>query len=263
MRNFLDDEYILRFSPRLAAKIGLQEAIVIYQFDYWIQKNIEKEQNYNDGFYWTYNTYEKWHEQFPYCHVNTIKNAIKNLEEQGLIITANYNKRGMDRTKWYRVNYERLGVVLNASSESNDENTAIVQKLYDASNNISTMQDTKNVQAIPKTTSKTTSKTNNKDNAPFLSEMACSPSYPNKEVVRAIEEYMTDLYFQKTGKKHPNLKQSQYKNAYEKLCEYGETYDFTIDMMIEYLNDESLYCDWNINHFVSEGILTIRQARCT
>ena len=54
-----------------------------------------------DGKYWIYNTIEAWHKQFPFWSISTIKRIISNLEKEKLIITGNFNKISIDRTKWY------------------------------------------------------------------------------------------------------------------------------------------------------------------
>jgi hypothetical protein len=37
---------------------------------------------------------------------DTIKRAIHRLEKEGLLVSANYNTLKIDRTKWYRVNFD-------------------------------------------------------------------------------------------------------------------------------------------------------------
>ena len=50
--------------------------------------------------------------EFPFWSVDTIKRAIRRLEDKGYIIaTASYNRMKMDKTKWYRINYEKLQVL--------------------------------------------------------------------------------------------------------------------------------------------------------
>lgn len=100
----------------LAKLIGLNEAIVLQQIEYWT--NIKEKadtknkktikENYADGFYWTYNTVEEWSEEFPFWSYDTVKRTLKKLRDNNYIITSNYNKKAYDRTLWYRVNHEEL-----------------------------------------------------------------------------------------------------------------------------------------------------------
>ena len=103
---------ILIFQKSLAISIGLNESIVVQQIDYWIKNNEKNKRNFKDGYYWTYNSFEKWHEEFPFWSVITIKRIFTRLEELGILISANYNKTTFDRTKWYRIDYNVLNTIL-------------------------------------------------------------------------------------------------------------------------------------------------------
>ena len=94
---------------KLAKAIGLNEAIVLNQLHYWIEKNRRKGKNHYDNSYWVYNTYDEWQQQdFEYWSVDTVKRTFTKLEKLGLVISGNYNKMPMDRTKWYTIDYEKL-----------------------------------------------------------------------------------------------------------------------------------------------------------
>ncbi|ENI8642211.1 conserved phage C-terminal domain-containing protein [Listeria monocytogenes] len=106
--NLLINDYPLQVLPALAREIGLNEAIVLQQIHYWLNKK----QNLIDGKYWTYGSAKKWQEEnFSFWSMNTVKRTFTSLKEQGLLITANYNKRKFDKTVWYSINYERLNLV--------------------------------------------------------------------------------------------------------------------------------------------------------
>lgn len=101
------DTQIVR--KKLAKAIGLNEAIVLNQLHYWIEKNRRKGKNHYDNAYWVYNTYDEWQKQdFEYWSVDTVKRTFTKLEKLGLVISGNYNKMPMDRTKWYTIDYEKL-----------------------------------------------------------------------------------------------------------------------------------------------------------
>ena len=109
MSKLLLDSHPLVVIPELAQKIGLHEAIVLQQINYWLVINEKEGRNFHEGFYWTYNTYEDWQKQFPWWTSRTIKRIILNLEGQSYLISGNFNKMPIDKTKWYRVNYEIFG----------------------------------------------------------------------------------------------------------------------------------------------------------
>ncbi|PJW18901.1 hypothetical protein [Geobacillus sp. WSUCF-018B] len=120
MKNFrskyLFDEPPLVVSPTIAKVIGLNEAIILQQIHYWLDKS----QNVRDGHVWVFNSYAKWQEQFPFWSEATIKRTIKNLEKMNLLIVGNYNKRGFDKSKWYRINYEVFEQLMDKETEKKD-----------------------------------------------------------------------------------------------------------------------------------------------
>jgi hypothetical protein len=113
------DEHPIIVLPSLAKKVGLNESIVSQQLHYWLNDitKSEKKSHYRDGFYWVWNTYEEWHKQFPWWSVRTIRRILEALEESKLVVTANYNKMPMDKTKWYRIDYEVLRQITGEAKE--------------------------------------------------------------------------------------------------------------------------------------------------
>ena len=65
----------------------------------------KSKQDYIDGHYWVYNTYEQWQEQFPFFSIRTLRRTFTSLEKMGLLLTGNYNKVKFDQTKWYTIDY--------------------------------------------------------------------------------------------------------------------------------------------------------------
>ncbi|NNU96300.1 DnaD domain-containing protein [Anoxybacillus sp. EFIL] len=115
----LMDEEPLVILPSLAATIGLNESIVLQQLHYWL----ERSNHIHEGYKWVYNTYEEWQEQFPFWSISTIRRIINKLEEKGLIIVSNFNKSKIDKTKWYRIDYEKL-TQFEQTTVQNDTSTA-------------------------------------------------------------------------------------------------------------------------------------------
>ncbi len=111
----LMDEEPLVILPSLAATIGLNESIVLQQLHYWL----ERSNHIHEGHKWVYNTYEEWQEQFPFWSESTIRRIITKLEKQGLIIAGNFNRSKIDKTKWYRIDYDKLTEIENPVYEVN------------------------------------------------------------------------------------------------------------------------------------------------
>ena len=104
MSDMLFDEEPLLVPRKLAKTLGINEAIILQQIHYWIRKKL----HYNDGKYWTYNTYEDWANQFNHLSPRAIRRYIGKLEEMGILESNQYNKKKYDQTKWYTINYKTL-----------------------------------------------------------------------------------------------------------------------------------------------------------
>ena len=143
--SLLIEEPPLQVLPSLAKSIGLNEAIVLQQIHYWLRKS----NNVKDGHKWIYNSMPNWQKQFNFWSLPTVKRVFRSLEKQGLIITANYNKAGFDKTKWYRINYEKLQHV---SRRSDQNDPTMVSNWTDGSD----QNDTTNTKRLPETTTETT-----------------------------------------------------------------------------------------------------------
>ncbi|MGG3924933.1 DnaD domain protein [Metabacillus fastidiosus] len=104
MSKLLLDEKPLLVIPSLAKQVGLNESIVLQQIHYWLQIS---DHTY-EGHKWIYNTYDEWAEQFPWWSKATIRRIITSLEKLGILVTGNFNKMKIDKTKWYRIDYEAL-----------------------------------------------------------------------------------------------------------------------------------------------------------
>ncbi|CAJ1227089.1 hypothetical protein LZY01_23700 [Levilactobacillus zymae] len=153
MTSLLISEPPLQVLPSLAVKVGLNEAIVLQQFHYWLQRS----HNVRDGEKWIYNSFPEWNKQFPFWGLNTLKRAITSLEKDGYLITANYNKAGFDKTKWYRINYDKLGMGRPSTQNGSTSNPEWVDGM---DQNGST-----NTNRLPETTAET-----NKNHSPAKAE---------------------------------------------------------------------------------------------
>jgi DnaD/phage-associated family protein len=119
-RLLLDEEPLVVL-PSLAASVGLNESIILQQLHYWLERST----HVYEGYKWVYNTYEEWQEQFPFWSESTIRRIITKLEKLGLIITGNFNRSKIDKTKWYRINYEKLAQLQDEQSTAqSDTSTA-------------------------------------------------------------------------------------------------------------------------------------------
>jgi len=114
MSNQLIDDYPILVLPKLAEKIGLNEAIILQQIHYWLKDSKHKYDNKN----WIYNSFSEWQKQFPFWSVITIKRTIYSLEKKKLLYVGNYNKAKFDKTKWYSINYQCLEDMIQPSYQN-------------------------------------------------------------------------------------------------------------------------------------------------
>ncbi len=128
MSKLLIDDQPLIVLPKLACAIGLNEAIVIQQIHYWLKRS----NKIHDGRAWTFNTIEKWNEQFPFWSRNTLKRTVSNLRkpELNLLIATNkYNSMKIDKTLWYSIDYEKLSALERETGQSEADAYPNISKL--------------------------------------------------------------------------------------------------------------------------------------
>ncbi len=89
------------FDPEVAAKVGLNAAVIYQNIVWWAEKNAANGKHFHDGLWWTYNSVSAFGELFPYLTGKQIRTALAKLEEDGLLVSGCFNKSAYDRTKWY------------------------------------------------------------------------------------------------------------------------------------------------------------------
>jgi len=97
----------LNFNPEVARLVGERAAIIFENIAYWVEKNAmnqmdkDEKPSFKDGRWWTYNSIKAFKRQFYWLSEKQIRLSLKRLENEGLIVTNNYNNNPHDRTKWY------------------------------------------------------------------------------------------------------------------------------------------------------------------
>ena len=91
------------FNVFLAQELGVTQAILLENIYFWVSKNEFNQKNIFDGRAWTYNSIKAFAAQFPYLTERQIRSALLKMEQDGVILTGNYNKSKYDRTKWYAI----------------------------------------------------------------------------------------------------------------------------------------------------------------
>ena len=151
---YLFNENPVVIDRELATVIGLNEAIILQQMQYWIKKSTHE----IDDKTWIYNSVSQWKEQFPFWSESTIDRTIRSLDKLGLLFIGNYNRDRRDRTKWYSINYSQLDNIMKNAFSQNDE-----CNLSNCDNAISQddpMQDVNLTKPLPKITTEITTNNN-------------------------------------------------------------------------------------------------------
>jgi hypothetical protein len=89
------------FDSGYAMAYGLEEAIMIRHFQFWIQTNANRGQNFRDGRYWTYDRIIDFPNHFCYFTPKQCRRILTSLIRQNVLIKSEYNKNWSDRTAWY------------------------------------------------------------------------------------------------------------------------------------------------------------------
>ena len=89
------------FDPNVARLVGLNAAVIFQNIVFWCERNAVKGRNVHDGNVWTYNSVKEFGDLFPYLTAKQVRLSLEKLEENGLLVSSNFNADARDRTKWY------------------------------------------------------------------------------------------------------------------------------------------------------------------
>lgn len=219
MSNLLLDERPIMVLPKLACEIGLNEAIILQQIHYWLQKS----KNIEAGHKWIYNTYNAWQKQFPFWSIPTIRRTITSLEKQGVIVTGNFNKAGFDKTKWYRIDYQKL----ESMSRRCDQNDQTMRSIW--TDGADQNDQTNTIDYTETTTETTTNNTKGQaqpDHAPYQeildylnSKVGTSYRASSKATQRLIKARSNEGFEVEDFKKVIDIKVAAWKND-PKMSQY-------------------------------------------
>lgn len=89
------------FDVSVAKRYGVEAAIMLENFRFWIAKNKANGRHFYDGRYWTYNSIKAFSELFPYWSAPQIRRILDKLESAGVLVSGSFNSSPWDKTKWY------------------------------------------------------------------------------------------------------------------------------------------------------------------
>lgn len=272
MSSFSPKEQMTMFSPSIAAYLSVNEAIVIHHIQSWCNYNRRAGVNKRDGYFWTYDTIEAMHNKyFPFIHKNTIGNILNKLEKSGIVVSANYNGTAFDRTKWYRIDEQKLSE-LEPEIEKNNENfepeplhndvemdcqTAVVT--IPSSNSLSTIiADSENLESCANAESLVESE----DSA------NCSPSPLATEernfkgdALKLINYYTEQMYPEHESRKHPRIISRRMGFLVFTLSQYLKEYNLSqieCSQVFEHYLDSAIKSDHNIVHLLYPKVFDLQ-----
>lgn len=261
--------------PELAAKVGLNEAIVLNQLKFWIDRTPADEMHYHQGKVWIFNSIKMWSEQFPFWSSKTISRILLSLEKKGFVLSGDFNKNSL-RTKWYTIDYDRLEEFLRESCESHKDNLSVVNE---------TICHESYGQNVPTTyiTTKNTSKSTllegveNDTMNPNKTETAYDENIVEREINKSLSTvgikeqpmrdemmnvvlYYYEAYRNKFGIEHPRISQKNMDKVIEKLRSGTDLVadadlEQYMQMIDKHLNTVYPDCNYSILHFISDGIM--------
>lgn len=89
------------FDVDVAQKYGVEAAIIIRHFQFWILKNRAEYKHQYDSRTWTYASVRALAELWPYWTARQICRTLDRLIETKVLCKGNYNQTTYDRTLWY------------------------------------------------------------------------------------------------------------------------------------------------------------------
>jgi len=90
-----------QFDVGTAVRYGVNQAIIIANFQFWIIKNRANGSHNYDGRTWTYNSVQAFTEIFPFWTESQIRYCLQTLVDSGVLVKGEYNNNKYDRTAWY------------------------------------------------------------------------------------------------------------------------------------------------------------------
>lgn len=133
------------FHVEIATQVGVEKAVILFNIIHWLNKNVLNEHSIHDGVAWTYNSSRAFSLQFPYIPASTLRGYLRELEDDGWLVSRNdLNRSKFDKTKWYSWGLRLDGYItgkglveVNQSIDENRQSSDVVhQTIPDITTNI-------------------------------------------------------------------------------------------------------------------------------
>jgi|GEM_PF-3094694 hypothetical protein len=105
---------------------GVECAILINHFRFWVNQNRACKRNFFDGRTWMFQSQAEIAAIYPYWSQDTVQRIIKKLIDFDVIVKGNYNKTAYDRTAWYAFKNEEIpNITRNRGIGSEDQRNGL------------------------------------------------------------------------------------------------------------------------------------------
>jgi hypothetical protein len=110
----------MSFDPDVAREVGVEEAIMLSNIEYWVYFNKVREENkpeeerfhYKLGKWWTYNSATGFAKLFPFWTESQVERILKNLKKAKYIESSQtFNAHKYDKTNWYSATRINEGII--------------------------------------------------------------------------------------------------------------------------------------------------------
>lgn len=109
------------FNVEIAKQYGIEKAVILENFYFWIKKNQANKNNMHDGKAYTFNAASAFAELFPYIKERQIAKLLREMEsEDDLLLSGQFNN--YDRTKSYTLTDKALEMFGEKVKKQNTKN---------------------------------------------------------------------------------------------------------------------------------------------
>ena len=227
------------FNTKIAKKLGMVEAVLLHNIQFWVEKSKANNKHFYKGKYWTYNSAKAFSELFDYLSDRQISRALKNLVDDGWLIKDNFNTNPFDRTSWYALSdkfYNEFmgenGKANNCESNYQTKHTDMPKMENGKAENGKSYIDTDINTDLKKTDIKTDNKKNIKKVAKSIFDEALELYSQDEKLSFSFDDWREWVEYKKARSK--NLTILTFKKNLEQLKSFGNLAKEAIDNSISH-----------------------------